>query len=88
MIVAAVRESENEPLLRQSGADHVAVSSAAAGRLLGLSTIDPAREACTGLIAVLRGDNVLAVDDPRAGRVEDGDRLVLASVSASGPAQR
>lgn len=40
-IIAAVRESENEPLLRQSGADHVVVSSDAAGRLLGLSTIDP-----------------------------------------------
>ncbi len=40
-IVAAVRESENEPLLRQSGADHVVVSSDAAGRLLGLSTVDP-----------------------------------------------
>jgi voltage-gated potassium channel len=41
-ITAAVRESENEPLLRQSGADHVVVSSEAAGRLLGLSTMDPA----------------------------------------------
>lgn len=40
-ITAAVRESENEPLLRQSGADHVVVSSDAAGRLLGLATIDP-----------------------------------------------
>lgn len=40
-IVAAVREAENEPLLRQSGADQVVVSSAAAGRLLGLSTIRP-----------------------------------------------
>ena len=41
-IIAAVRESENEPLLRQSGADHVVVSSEAAGRLLGLATVDPA----------------------------------------------
>jgi voltage-gated potassium channel len=41
-ITAAVRESENEPLLRQSGADHVVVSSEAAGRLLGLSCQDPA----------------------------------------------
>jgi voltage-gated potassium channel len=37
-----VREAENEPLLRQSGADQVVVSSEAAGRLLGLSTLDPA----------------------------------------------
>ena len=41
MIVAAVRERENEPLLRQSGADHVVVSSDAAGRLLGMATIRP-----------------------------------------------
>jgi voltage-gated potassium channel len=40
-ITAAVRESENEPLLRQSGADQVVVSSEAAGRLLGLSSMDP-----------------------------------------------
>jgi voltage-gated potassium channel len=42
VIVAAVREAENEPLLRQSGADQVVVSSDAAGRLLGLSTLNPA----------------------------------------------
>jgi voltage-gated potassium channel len=41
-IVAAVRDAENEPLLRQSGADQVVVSSDAAGRLLGLSTLNPA----------------------------------------------
>ena len=39
-IIAAVREAENETLLRQCGADQVVVSSAAAGRLLGLSTLD------------------------------------------------
>ena len=40
-IVAAVRETENIPLVRQSGADQVVVSSATAGRLLGLSTTAP-----------------------------------------------
>ncbi len=39
-IIAAVREAENETLLRQCGAGQVVVSSAAAGRLLGLSTMD------------------------------------------------
>jgi voltage-gated potassium channel len=34
-IIAAVRESENEPLLRQSGADHVVVSSDAAAACSG-----------------------------------------------------
>ncbi|MEE1929919.1 potassium channel family protein [Streptomyces sp. TRM 70351] len=40
-IVVAVREEENAPLLRQSGADSVVTSSGAAGRLLGLSLISP-----------------------------------------------
>ncbi|NGN67829.1 potassium channel family protein [Streptomyces sp. A7024] len=40
-IVAAVREEENAPLLRQSGADAVITSSSAAGRLLGLSVLSP-----------------------------------------------
>jgi len=40
-IQASVRESENVPLLRQSGADHVVTSSEAAGRLLGVSTSHP-----------------------------------------------
>lgn len=119
VIIASVRESENEPLLRQSGADQVVVSSDAAGRLLGLATVDPAagqvvaellnrgrspdlterpaqpaeigrpaREACAGVIAVLRAGSVLALDDPAAAQVEDGDRLVLVSGSALRPAQR
>jgi voltage-gated potassium channel len=40
-IIAAARESENAPLLRQSGAHHVIVSASTAGRLLGLSTSAP-----------------------------------------------
>jgi voltage-gated potassium channel len=40
-IVAAVREQENVPLMRQSGADSVITSSDAVGRLLGLSTLSP-----------------------------------------------
>jgi voltage-gated potassium channel len=39
-IVAAAREAENEALLQQCGAGQVVVSSAAAGRLLALSTMD------------------------------------------------
>ncbi|GHI06339.1 hypothetical protein Scel_46600 [Streptomyces cellostaticus] len=41
-VVAAVREEENAPLLKQSGADAVITSSGAAGRLLGLSVLSPA----------------------------------------------
>jgi voltage-gated potassium channel len=40
-IVASIRETENQHLLQQSGADAVVVSSATAGRLLGLATTTP-----------------------------------------------
>src|SRR4051794_39209599 len=40
-VVAAVRESNNVPLVRQSGADSVVTSSDAVGRLLGLSSLSP-----------------------------------------------
>jgi len=40
-IVSAVREQENVPLMKQSGADSVVTSSDAVGRLLGLSTLSP-----------------------------------------------
>jgi voltage-gated potassium channel len=109
-IVAAVREEENRALLRQSGADHVVVSSDAAGQMLAISTIRPAAakviadlldhgrsldlferpayEAEVGdsaravsgvVIAVVRGGEVLASDDPRAARIEEGDQLILVS---------
>ncbi|RWA16610.1 NAD-binding protein of Kef-type K+ transporter [Mycolicibacterium brumae DSM 44177] len=40
-IIAAIRESENQHLLKQSGADSVVVSSETAGRLLGMATAMP-----------------------------------------------
>lgn len=40
-IVAAVREAENAPLVRQSGADTVITSADAAGQLLGVSSVSP-----------------------------------------------
>jgi voltage-gated potassium channel len=40
-IAVAVREDENVPLLKQSGADTVITSSSAAGRLLGVATTSP-----------------------------------------------
>jgi voltage-gated potassium channel len=42
VIVATIRASENEPLLHQSGADHVIVSAEAAGRLLALTATNSA----------------------------------------------
>jgi voltage-gated potassium channel len=119
MIVAAVREAENEPLLRQSGADQVVVSSDAAGRLLGLSTLNPAvghvfaqlldrgrglglterpaesaeigrpaSRAAAGAVAVVRGGRVLAVDDPAAQELRDGDRIVLVAAAEKSATQR
>jgi len=118
-IIAAVRESENEPLLRQSGADHVVVSSDAAGRLLGLAAIDPsagqvmaelldrgrgldlterlaapdelgrpARDVSAGVIALLRAGRVLSLEDPAAGSLTAGDRLVLLTGEPLAPGQR
>ena len=40
-VVVAVREDENVPLLRQSGADVVVTSSSSVGRLLGMSMLSP-----------------------------------------------
>ena len=40
-LVAAVRDSENLPLVRQSGADAVVTSADSVGRLMGLSSISP-----------------------------------------------
>ena len=40
-IVAAAREHENAPLMKQSGANSVITSSDAVGRLLGVSSISP-----------------------------------------------
>ncbi len=110
VIVAAVREQENGALLRQSGADHVVVSSDAAGQMLGISTIrpaagrviadlldrgrgldlierqavqaevgGPARAAAGTVIAVVRGDDVLAADDPLASQLTAADRLIIVS---------
>ena len=110
VIIAAVRERENEPLLRQSGADQVVVSSDTAGQMLGIATIRPAagrviadlldrgrgldlieREAAQAevggparaadgtVIAVVRGDDVLAADDPLASQLAAADRLIIVS---------
>ena len=40
-IISSVREQENAPLMKQSGANSVITSSDAVGRLLGLSSLSP-----------------------------------------------
>jgi voltage-gated potassium channel len=42
-----------------------------------------ARDAAGSVIAVMRGDDVLAPDDPRAVRLAHGDRLILVSSRGS-----
>ena len=55
-VVAAVRESDNVQLVRQSGADSVVTSSDAVGRLLGLSRCKPhARQRDGGPAHLRRG---------------------------------
>jgi voltage-gated potassium channel len=56
IIVASVREQENAHLLKQSGADAVVVSSATAGRLLGVTSRNPRVAAVvTDLLHTSRG---------------------------------
>jgi voltage-gated potassium channel len=118
-ISAAVREHENRDLLLESGADHVVLSSDAAGQMLAISTVRPtaakviadllghggnldlfvrpadetelgdsARAAAGTVIAVLRGREVLASDDPKAARLEPGDQLLVIDASARPQARR
>ncbi len=81
-IAAAVREEENQDLLRLSGADQVVVSSGAAGQLLAISAVRPA----TGRVIVDllgRGRGLDLVERPVAvaevGRpARDAEGMVIA----------
>ncbi|MDX3073313.1 potassium channel family protein [Streptomyces sp. MI02-7b] len=80
-IVASVREEENAPLLRQSGANAVVTSSGAAGRLLGMSMLSPsAGEVMEELITYGSGLDLIErpVTKAEAGRAprEIGDLVV------------
>lgn len=83
-IVSAVREAENAHLLRESGADSVITSSAAAGRLLGLATETPRLvEVLEDLLTVGEGLDLVereASADELAGRGSTPGQLVVAVV--------
>lgn len=80
-IVAAVREEENAPLLRQSGADAVITSASAAGRLMGLSVLSPSAGAVMEDL-IQQGSGLDLIERPvikaEVGRdVRDTDDLVV-----------
>ncbi|MFI6293461.1 potassium channel family protein [Nonomuraea sp. NPDC050790] len=83
-IVAAVREAENDPLVRQSGADVVITSSEAAGRMLGVATQSPAISALIEDFLVFgKGLDLYerAVTAEEVGKKPaDGDGMVIALV--------
>jgi voltage-gated potassium channel len=65
-IVAAVRESQNAEVLRQSGANSVILTAESAGRLMGLSLISPtAGEIMEDLLDSARGLEVTERDITR-----------------------
>jgi voltage-gated potassium channel len=82
-LVAAVREAENESLLRTAGADSVVISAETAGRMLGVAALSPATSqvahdllsAGTGLEMVER-----PVTAGEAGRTVTGDEQVIGVV--------
>ena len=97
-IVVAVREDENAPLLRQSGANVVVTSSGSAGRLLGMSTFSPnAGAVLDDLLTVGGGLDMVdrPVTDAEAGTapqdcgdlvvavVRDGERLLYTDPRAA-----
>jgi hypothetical protein len=48
----------------------------------------PARDVCAGVIALLRAGRVLSLEDPAAGSLMAGDRLVLLTGVPLAPGQR
>ena len=85
-IVASIRETENQHLLQQSGADSVVVSSATAGRLLGLAIAErEVEQAEVGgsprhlrdtVLGVVRDGHLLRIGAPEVDAIEANDRLL------------
>jgi len=80
VIVATIREAENESLLRQSGADHVIVSAEAAGRLLGLTAVDSAVGGVMANLLSCEGDRGIDLIERQVAAAEVG----VAAVDAEG----
>ena len=83
-IVAAAREAENVHLLKQSGADSVILSSAAAGRLLGQAVHSPQTvEVLEDLLSVGSGIDLV---EREVGEAEAG--MELARLATRGADRR
>ena len=85
-IVACVRESENEPLLAQSGADQVITTSETAGRLLGTAAAQPQAGSVVHDLLIHGTGQDLVERDVHPGEVgrhgRDADDLVVAVIRA------
>ena len=84
-IASAVREEENAHLLRESGANSVITSSAAAGRLLGLATETPRLvDVLEDLLSVGEGLDIVereaTEEEVASGRALATDQLLVAIV--------
>jgi voltage-gated potassium channel len=82
VIVATIREAENESLLRQSGADHVIVSAEAAGRLLGLTAMGCAVGDVIANLLSVDGDSGLELTERPVTAGEVGTSVQAASLVA------
>jgi voltage-gated potassium channel len=81
VIVAAIRESENEPLLLQSGASAVITSAEAAGRLLGFAALSPSISHVFGDLLVHGSgleivERAVAMDEVGAPAVASPDQII------------
>lgn len=82
-VTVTVREAENAPLVRQSGADNVVTSAEAAGKLLGISVLSPqVGHVVTDLLSY--GDGMDIVELPARADGELGEELVGRAPSSCG----
>ena len=80
MLYSLALEGQAPKVFGKLSARHVPVAgvhASVAVMLIGVVLGSPASGVRGPVIAVMRGDQVLACDDPRAGRLASGDRLIM-----------
>jgi voltage-gated potassium channel len=86
-IAVTVREAENAPLVRQSGADNVVTSAEAAGKLLGVSVLSPlVGSVVTDLLSYGEGLDIVerAADPQEIGQAPRACQLPVLAVVREG----